>query len=399
VKILFLNDNLTIRGGADRVAWDSASALAAAGEDVSFLAATGHPEKGEARPAGISVQSLGVPDFWELPRARALIAGVDRAALKPLLREVLNSFPPDQTLVHIHSVTRAWSPAVISWLSDWGYRFVITCHDYFWFCPNGQFYVEGESGVCPRKPLGVSCLACGCERRGRLVKAWRSLRTRQMRSALSQARGILFPSPQAMELCRTYLGSVPASVIRHPISIEREERIRAENNTDYIFVGRLTAEKGVGIIAEWAREQGRRVRFVGDGPEAERLRTFGDSCQVTGWLSPAGVRQQMRKARALLFPVLWPETYGLVVVEALSQGLPVVVSGLAGASQRVDDGISGWVLADGQTPARFRRAMDKLDAAGVVAQMSREAYCRYWQNPMDYQSHARALVSWYRSVL
>jgi len=174
--------------------------------------------------------------------------------------------------------------------------------------------------------------------------------------------------------------------------------VRAEENRDYIFAGRLTPEKGVRMIAEWARDSRRRVRFIGEGPEAEALRNYGEFCNVTGWLPPDEVKHEMLTARALLFPVHWPETFGLVVAEALAMGLPVVVSGIAGAAERVDHGETGWVLPETDKKSSFGQAMKHLEESRLVEQMSREAYRRYWEEPMSRSAHAKSLLQWYQSL-
>ena len=80
------------------------------------------------------------------------------------------------------------------------------------------------------------------------------------------------------------------------------------------------------------------VRYIGEVGEKEK-------------------QELLRNAHALLFPIDWPEPFGLVMIEALATGTPVVVSRVGSAPEIVDDGVTGYLrqgrvaLADALTSA------------------------------------------------
>jgi len=128
-----------------------------------------------------------------------------------------------------------------------------------------------------------------------------------------------------------------------------------------LFVGRLSAEKGVEtLMAAWSRLGGRvPLMIVGDGPLAPRVQEFvarTDRCQWLGWEPKERVLELMRSAMFLVVPSEWYEMFPLVLAEAYATGLPVIGSRL---------GSVGAVVVDGQTGLCVRPA-DPDDLAAKV---------------------------------
>ena len=123
-----------------------------------------------------------------------------------------------------------------------------------------------------------------------------------------------------------------------------------ESNT-VLFVGRLSAEKGADLLlSAWPEKTGLELVVVGDGPLRSTLeRRGGPSVRFLGHCSPADVRDLMLRSRALVFPSLAYENQPVVLLEALSAGLPVVASRF-GAIPEVFAGSPEVKLVDGWRP-------------------------------------------------
>src|SRR5262249_37420870 len=99
---------------------------------------------------------------------------------------------------------------------------------------------------------------------------------------------------------------------------------------DYLLVlGRIEARKGVDVAIDVARAAGRRLIIAGRvadrGFFEERIRPRLDN--RIRWIGPVGGVKKIRllqRAHALLFPVQWEEAFGLVMIEAMACGTPVV---------------------------------------------------------------------------
>lgn len=141
---------------------------------------------------------------------------------------------------------------------------------------------------------------------------------------------------------------------------------------DFLIVARLVDKKNLSFAirayAKWldGAEQSRKLRVIGYGENLESLLLLAQQLGLTslvvfeGSASPARVAQAMRQALCLILPSI-EEQFGLVVIEAMAQGLPVLVSSNAGAVDGlIDNGINGWVI-DPYRPKALIAAMALLD--------------------------------------
>jgi len=138
----------------------------------------------------------------------------------------------------------------------------------------------------------------------------------------------------------------------------------------FVFVGRMTALKGVEVFLEAARwlrrerELELKLVLVGDGPlrpELER-RAARLSLDVTfrGWLDPRQRDEVVRNATAVVIPSLWPEPLGLVALESAALGVPTVAFAVGGIPEFVSNGRTGALASlAGDRVANLAEAMQR----------------------------------------
>lgn len=153
---------------------------------------------------------------------------------------------------------------------------------------------------------------------------------------------------------------------------------------DFLIVARLVPKKNLAFAlrayAAWLATavHPRKLRIVGYGPEETGLRQLAaelgiaDKIIFSGLASSAQVYRAMRRALCLILPSV-EEQFGLVVIEALALGVPVLVSGKAGAVDAlVDNGVNGWII-DPLRPQALITAMSLLDRDPAVWANARAA--------------------------
>ncbi len=152
-----------------------------------------------------------------------------------------------------------------------------------------------------------------------------------------------------------------ATVIYPPVSLPAEP-VRGEREDYYLCVGYHVAYKRLDLAIEACEKLGRRLVVVGTGPEAERLRPGcekrGAAVEFAGYLPDQRIGEHYRKARGLLFP--GEEDFGIVPVEAMAHGCPVIAYGVGGAAESVIDGKTG-VLFGQQSVASLAAAMERVE--------------------------------------
>jgi glycosyltransferase involved in cell wall biosynthesis len=398
---VILNDFCYVQGGASKVAIDEAVALRAAGLDVTFLAAVGAPCQALS-DAGVRVLSLGQPELlqvWRHPGA-ALRSAWNNAAFAAT-RSLLTRLDPASTVVHLHGYTKALStsPALAAGLA--GFPALCTLHDFFAACPNGAFYDYRREEPCQRRALSRSCVLTNCDKRHPLHKSYRVARgvaQRHYARFPDSVRDFIALSRRSTELLLPYLS--PGSRV-YPLSNIIDTPLQATpvdvvNNRALLVLGRLDAEKGVMLAAAAAEQAGMPIVFAGDGPLRGAMQAAGAT--VTGWLDGAGVAQVLSQARCLVFPSRWYETFGLVVEEAAARGVPAIVSDVSAASERVVDGVTGWIFRSGDLED-LARCMCAVQDDARVASAGAAAHARFWADPHDAQHHVRDLLAIYDAVL
>jgi glycosyltransferase involved in cell wall biosynthesis len=170
---------------------------------------------------------------------------------------------------------------------------------------------------------------------------------------------------------------------------------------DYlVFLGRMMPEKRPDLAVEIARRSGLRLKMAAKvhPGECEYFRReveplLGDSRAFVDYLGEVGGRDReelLADARALLFPIDWPEPFGLVVVEALACGTPVIAFREGAVPEILEDGVTGFVVDD--TDATVR-------AVGRVGELSRRRCREAFERRFTADRMARDYLAVYERLL
>jgi len=156
-----------------------------------------------------------------------------------------------------------------------------------------------------------------------------------------------------------------------------------EAGTYLAFLGRLTAEKGPEAAIGIARAAGMPLRIAAKVPRGER-RYFkerlepqidGDQIRLIGEVDDGAKQKFLADASALLFPIDWPEPFGLVMIEAMACGTPVIAFRSGSVAEVVDDGVTGFVV-DGEAKAIRRPSGSANSTGGRYVRVSSSALQR-----------------------
>jgi len=131
---------------------------------------------------------------------------------------------------------------------------------------------------------------------------------------------------------------------------------------DYLVVSALVPYKRIDQAVVACTQSGRPLVVIGEGPERARLEAMaGPSVRFLGWQADDVIRDHYRRCRALLFP--GEEDFGIVPIEALACGAPVIALGRGGAAETVDDAVGRTYQQP--TTAALLAAIDGWEAHGL----------------------------------
>jgi glycosyltransferase involved in cell wall biosynthesis len=163
-------------------------------------------------------------------------------------------------------------------------------------------------------------------------------------------------------------GVRPYRVIPNPIAVE-EWPLRMAKEDFLLWVGRMDETKGAHRAIAVARGCGRRLVLAGpvQAGQADYFRREvephidGGRISFLGEVGGAQRRELFARASAFLMPIRWPEPFGMVMIEALACGTPVLAFPEGAASEIVIEGVNGFLVRDEQEMSRAVARVHTLD--------------------------------------
>jgi len=159
---------------------------------------------------------------------------------------------------------------------------------------------------------------------------------------------------------------------------------RFEPGSYLAFLGRLTKEKGPEEAMRIARDAGIPLRIAAKVPKGERgyfkeqlePKIDGRDVQLTGEVNDQTKEEFLANAAALLFPIDWPEPFGLVMIEAMACGTPVIAYRHGSVPEVIDEGVTGFVVDSEEEAVRAVGRIGEIDRRQVRACFERRFAAR-----------------------
>lgn len=356
------------------------------GEDVIFEAETALLEAHGVAVCRLEFDNRAIPARRSLGANLRLAATTIRSA-EGIARvgEAARRFRPD--IVHFYNTFPLVSPAAYAPARATGAAIVQTVQNYRLICPAATFFRDGAvCEDCRGKLVPWPAIAHGCYRgsRGQSAVVAAMLTTHRLLGAWRHNVDI-FLAATAFSRERLVAGGLPAErVLVKPNFLAGDPPRRVAAPTGFVFVGRLTVEKGIEtLLRAWRRvATDEPLRVAGTGPLEGLVRTAAardPRIDVRGHLDRAGTLTEMAGSRALIFPSLWYEGFPMTIVEAMAVGLPVIATRLGAMAEVVEDGVTGLLVPGGDDAALAERIGWALANPAALTEHGRRARERFEQ--------------------
>jgi glycosyltransferase involved in cell wall biosynthesis len=300
-------------------------------------------------------------------------------------------------VVHCHNLFPMLSPAVLAAAAKEGSAVVVTLHNYRFLCLPSTFLRDGAVcedclGRLPWPGVLHRCYRNSLLGSGALAA---SLTLHRGLGTLNQVHGYLAVSGFLRD---KYVGAgFPPSRISLKPNFVPAVRQREGPGDYFLFLGRLSTEKGLATLVEISRQTPAPVVVAGDGPDRDLVHNAPPSLDYRGNLLGHELPPLLAGARALLVPSRWYEGAPRVVLEAYAAGVPVLASRIGALPELVEDGESGLLAAPDDVPA-WRAAVERLCEDAESERMGARAK-RLWQERYSPERGLENLEQAYRSSL
>lgn len=292
-------------------------------------------------------------------------------------------------LIHSHNTFPLISPSLYSVAKQLNIPVIQTLHNFRLICPQATLLRNGvqcEDCVgnlpwraivhrCYRNSLSQSAVSSSMIMLHRLLRTWHTKVTRYI--VLNQ-------------LCRDKFiaGGLPFDLLRiKPNFVDSANEPEWVHRSGGIFIGRLSEEKGLKVLAEALSQlPDSQIDVYGKGD----LQTYVEATRgfnYKGFRDPIELQACLRKAAYLVVPSTGVESFGLVAIEAFAAGTPVIASAHGGLREIVVHGKTGLLVEPGNVDALARAiafAEDHPDEMKIMGRAARQAYLSRYTPDINY---------------
>ena len=379
LRVLIAHNRYQLRGGEDAVVEAERDLLRANGHAVE----TYERSNDELRHTGAI---RGAMESWWSPATNADLAGL------------IARFKPD--VLHVHNTLARISPSIFYAAARHRLPTVMTLHNFRLLCPQGLLLRDGRPCEDCVGRLPWRGVAHGCYRNSRVQTAVVAAGVvGHVWAGTWRSRVDRFIALNAFCRDRFIAGGLPADKLRiKPNFVDLPPPVEHARQ-GLLFVGRLSEEKGVHVLAEalQLRPLTESLLVAGEGPLASVLSGLPGVEQL-GPQSSDAVFDRMRTARALILPSIWYENFPRTLVEAYACGLPVIASRLGAMAALVQQGQTGLLFNPGDAADLARVLAWALAHPEELARMGQQARHRY-ESELTGASNYHQLLNIYEEAM
>lgn len=407
MKILSINVFHYRRGGSETVYFNTSDLLAAHGHQVVNFALkwpenlpsdySGYfPESKETRHGPLRPLKNIATYFYHPEAARNL-------------RRLIRAERPD--IAHIHLIWGQLTPSILRVLRSEGVPAVITAHDGRIVCP-ASIFRNGRGEVCEkcRGKHFYHCIGGNCCKGSKPLSVMMAAEQYFRNAFFHPAKmldGIIYVSDFMRGKHEEYMPALrrlPAVRLYNTTPVIASQPAEPDAESPYyLFLGRLSAEKGVDVLLRaFATMPDLRIRIAGTGPDEERLKALAegmDNVEFLGFKSGRELSDLTAGAKAIIVPSTLYENNPMTIIEAYASGTPAIGSHIGGIPEIIPEGQTGFTTPPGdhEALARAVRRVESLTPREYAA-MRRNAL-DFARANFDSEAYYRQLMEFYHTVI
>ncbi|MFA6522648.1 MAG: glycosyltransferase family 4 protein [Patescibacteria group bacterium] len=314
----------------------------------------------------------------------------------------LDTVKPD--VVHIHNIYTHISPSILGACKKRGIPVVMTVHDHGLISANYALW-DGQKPMDP-KTLSIWKVA----KTGYIKNSYLATFGLELVVRLQRVLGMYDRYIDRYIAVSNYMKKslVAAGYPKEKIEVLYNfadvafRPARKKINKNIVFVGSLENNKGVATLIEAIRSfKDAKLFIAGTGSDEKELRERAQGMKQVkflGFVAGTELEDLVASSRVAVVPSIWNEPFGLVAVEAMALGTPVIVSDRGGLPEIVESGISGEIFKAGNVESLRKALSNVLEDDDYAGDLAKDAYKRA-KEIADPQKHLKAVMGIYKELM
>lgn len=375
MKILLVHNKYRQNGGEDVAFWSESELLSNNGHEVEHLL----------------YDNTSIKTFFD--KFMSGVWAIYNPASAQALKIKIKAFSPD--VIHVHNFLPLVSPSVLFIAKKYKIPVVLTLHNYRLICPsailfyNGQVYEKSIHSVFP-----LDAIWKGVYRHSTLQTATVALMT-AIHNMLGTWKNkvdcyITLTRFACAKFESSALSISPKKLVIKPNFIKDCGNGETDREDFFLFIGRLTEEKGIRTLLRAASLYNFKFTIIGEGPLGKEVENFArqnPTMTYLGFQSKSIVISYLKKCKALIFPSIWYEGFPLTIIEAFCTGTPVIASDMGGMTEIIQNRVNGLHFEPGNEKdlvSKILEIEDENDLAKKLSNNARSTYLNHYTPAKNY---------------
>ncbi len=268
------------------------------------------------------------------------------------IKQKIEEFEPD--IVHVHNWHFATGPLIFRKIHSMGVPIVHTIHNYRLLCPSAILLHKGklfENSL--HKSFPWKAIRNKVYRSSLLLTFWLALIVwfhKKIGTWKTIDTYVCLTSFAVNLFQQSNFGVSGEKFAIKPNFISTSTQVVNKKENQFVFIGRLSEEKGISVLLDAFKELPFILKIAGDGPLKELIlkasREFPNIIYI-GNLSKDEVVKSLQETQALISPSICYEGMPMTILEAFSCGTPVIASNLGAMTSMISDGANGFLFESG----------------------------------------------------
>ena len=320
------------------------------------------------------------------------------------VRNKIKEFKPD--LIHVHNWHFASGPIIFHTIAKSGIPVVATLHNYRILCPSAKLFTGDLQFLDSLKQdFPWRAIQKRVYRNSLLLTFWLSLilYVHRKSGTWKLINRYLVPSSAMLPFFNQVSWNFPTDrlFVKHnftePVNVQLQEKA-----TGFLYIGRLSKEKGIHWMLEAFLSEKQTLTIIGDGPLKEEIVELTKQysvIQYKGAMDKKGVQLELSGAAVLVVPSVWQEPFGMVIIESFASGTPVIGSKIGAIAELIQHGYNGFHVEPANTED-LRKMLRKWNTMSAAEQFQMRANAlQSYQELYTPQKNLQQLTRIYQSCL